>query len=201
VANRWLAVSLDRIYKLMKLETQLEKLAELGLSLNEGITIDDLLYSLDRSTYEANPFDDILHTLGIEVEREPWGRRMCDRVWNFDTECIYSTGDYVSIVKRLCLLTGNTEIVDINDFFDLEANSAWLEYTIDGRKQRHAIEINSDWADTLTLTYVMEDLQQDGKQFYTKDNGQAMLLFYLDRDTAIALNDLCDDALEPIIPA
>jgi hypothetical protein len=184
----------------MKLETQLEKLAELGLSLNEGITIDDLLYSLDRSTYEANPFDDILHTLGIEVEREPWGRRMCDRVWNFDTECIYSTGDYVDIVKQLCLLTGNTELVDINDLVDLEANSAWLEYTIDGRNQRHAIEINSDWADTLTLTYVMEDLQRDDKQFYTKDNGQAMLLFYLDRDTAIALNDLCDDALEPIIP-
>jgi hypothetical protein len=27
-----------------------------------------------------------------------------------------------------------------------------------------------------------------------------MLLFYLDREVAIALNDLCDDALEPIIP-
>jgi hypothetical protein len=140
----------------MKLETQLEKLAELGLSLNEGVTIDDLLYSsLDRSTFEDNPFDPILHALGIEVEREPWGRWMCDRVWNFDTECIYATGDYVNIVKRLCLLTGNTELVDINDFFDLEANSAWLEYTIDGRNQRHAIEINDDWADTLALTYVM----------------------------------------------
>ena len=185
----------------MKLELQLEKLAGLGLSLNEGITIDDLLHSLDRSIFEANPFDSILHTLGIEVEREPWGRWMCDRVWNFDTECIYSTGDYVNIVKRLCLLTGNTQVVNILDFVDLDEGSAWLEYSIDNRKQRHAIEVNDDWADTLALTYVMEDLQQDDKQFYTKDNGQAMLLFYLDRHRAIALNDLCDDALEPVIPA
>jgi hypothetical protein len=184
----------------MKLETQLEKLAALGLSLNEGITIDDLLYSLDRSTFEANPFEPILHILGIEVERQPWGRWICDRVWNFDTECIYAKGDYVKIIKRLCLLTGDPELADITDFFDSEANSAWLEYTIDGRKQRHAIEVNDDWADTLALTYVMEDLQRDDKQFYTKDDGQAMLLFYLDRDTAIALNDLCGDALEPIIP-
>ena len=185
----------------MKLETQLEKLAALGLCLNEGITIDDLLHSLDRSVFEANPFDSILHTLGIEVEREPWGRWMCDRVWNFDTECIYSTGDYVNIVKRLCLLTGNTQVVNILDFVDLDEGTAWLEYSIDSRKQRHEIEVNDDWADTLALTYVMEDLQQDDKQFYTKDNGQAMLLFYLDRHTAIALNDLCDDALEPVIPS
>jgi hypothetical protein len=184
----------------MELESQLAKLAELGLVLNDGITIDDLIYSNDRSTYENNPFDPILHVLGIEVEREPWGRWICDRVWNFDTECISGTGNYVKIVKRLCLLAGNTELVDIVDFVDLEANSGWLEYTIDGRKQRHTIEISDDWADTLALTYVMEDLQQDDKQFYTKDNGQAMLLFYLDREVAIALNDLCDDALEPIIP-
>ncbi len=35
----------------MKLETQLDKLAELGLCLNSGITIDDLLYSYERSLW------------------------------------------------------------------------------------------------------------------------------------------------------
>lgn len=34
----------------MKLETQLEMLAGLGLSLNKGITIDDLLYSFKRES-------------------------------------------------------------------------------------------------------------------------------------------------------
>ncbi|WP_279239794.1 hypothetical protein [Scytonema sp. UIC 10036] len=40
----------------MTLEQQLEKLAELGLTLNEGVTIDDLLYSFDREDYEKNLF-------------------------------------------------------------------------------------------------------------------------------------------------
>jgi hypothetical protein len=50
------------------------------------------------------------------------------------------------------------------------------------------------------MSYVMEDLQRDGNQFYSKDNGQAMILFYLDRPTAEKLSDLGDDDLEPVIP-
>ncbi len=76
----------------MTLEDQLAKLAELGLKPDEGITIDDMMYSFDRKEYEERPFDLILFALGIEVEREPWGRSMCSRVWNFDTECIQFDG-------------------------------------------------------------------------------------------------------------
>lgn len=141
------------------------------------------------------------------MEREPWGRRICDRVWNFDTECIVSTGDYVNIVKNLCLLTGKpdylTDVVDyINvDSTNMTASECWLEYTLGDRQQRWSIEANDDWADMMTITYVMEDLQHDGKQFYSKDNGQAMILFYLDRATADRLGDLCDEDLEPVIPS
>ena len=86
----------------MKLEQQLAKLAELGIELDEGVTIDDLLFSFGREDYEERPFELILFVLGIEVERAPWDRSVCSRVWNFDTECIDTTGDYVHIVKRLC---------------------------------------------------------------------------------------------------
>jgi xanthosine utilization system XapX-like protein len=184
----------------LELETQLAKLAELGLVLNAGIEIEDLLYSLDRSELEAEPFLPLIGLLGIEVEREPWGRRICDRVWNFDTECINATGDYVKIVQKLEMLTGTpdylTEIVD-----KVEEADAWLEYTIEGRRQHWSIEINDDWADMMTLSYVMEDLQRDGKQFYSIDNGQTMVLFYLDPATAIKLGDLCHEDLEPVVPA
>jgi hypothetical protein len=191
----------------LKLEAQLDKLAELGLVLNPGITIDDLLYSLDRSELEQEPFERLLFLFGIEVEREPWGRRICDRVWNFDTECIVSTGDYIHIVKNLCLLIGKpdylTNLVDyINvDYTNMAASECWLEYSLGDRQQHWTIEANDDWADMMTITYVMEDLQHDDKQFYSKDNGQAMILFYLDRETAVKLSDLCDEDLEPVIPA
>ncbi len=186
----------------LKLETQLAKLAELGLVLNLGITIDDLLYSLDRQSFEDEPFECLLFSLGIEVEREPWGRRICNSVWNFDTECIVSTGDYVEIVRNLCGLTGEPDyLTDIVDYINIEGGECWLEYNIGDKRQHWTIEPNDDWADMMAIAYVMEDLQRDGKQFYTKDNGQAMILFYLDRETAVKLGDLCDEDLEPVIPA
>jgi hypothetical protein len=188
----------------VQLETQLTKLAELGIVLNPGIEIEDLLYPVsgDRSAFEAKPFRTLIFLLGIEVEREPWGRRMCDRVWNFDTECIVSTGDYVSIVQNLCLLTGSPEyLTDITDQIDSESGDCWLEYSLQGRRQHWTVEFNDDWADMMTLSYVMEDLQRDGAQFYSFDNGQAMILLYLDPETATKLGDLCDEDLEPVIPS
>ena len=184
----------------MELETQLAKLAELGLVLNAGIEIEDLLYSLDRLELEAEPLLPLIGLLGIEVERAPRGRRICDRVWNFDTECINATGDYVKIVQKLVLLTGTPDyLIEIVD--RVEEDTAWLEYTIEGRRPHWSIELNDDWADMITLSYVMEDLQRDGKQFYSIDNGQAMILFYLDPETATKLGDLCTEDLEPVIPA
>ncbi|EOV0071993.1 hypothetical protein ACOIWC_004284, partial [Vibrio vulnificus] len=70
----------------MKLEEQIEKLSDIGLLLNEGVTINDLLLSYSREEYESNPFDLILFVYGIEIEEEPWGRFVCDQAWNFDVE-------------------------------------------------------------------------------------------------------------------
>jgi hypothetical protein len=186
----------------MKLETQLEKLAELGLVLNPEIAIDDLLVSVTRQAFEDKPFELLLFCFGIEVERAPWGRRICNRVWSFDPECIVSTGDYVRIVQKLCLLSGDPDyLTDVVDYVDLDPGECWLEYTVRDKRQHWTIAANDDWADMLALSYVMEDLQRDGSQFYAIDNGEAMMLFYLNPETADKLSELCDDDLEPIIPS
>jgi hypothetical protein len=186
----------------MTLEQQLEKLAQLGLTLNPGITIDDILYSFNREAFETKPFSHILFQLGIEVERAPWGRPFCSRVWNFDTECIYSTGSYVTIMKKLCEISGDPDYLkDLNDFVDLEKGEAWLSYTVHGRAQRWTVDVEDDWADMLTINYIMHDLERDGKRFYYIDNGQAMLLFFLDQKTAAALNELSDRKLQLVLAA
>ncbi|WP_373541118.1 hypothetical protein [Chamaesiphon sp.] len=186
----------------MELTAQLDKLAQLGLVLNPDITIEDVLDTVDRQELEEQPFVLLLFSLGSEVQRAPWGRRICNSVWNFDTECIAATGDYVTIVQNLCLLTGDRDyLIDITDSIDLDTGECWLEYTRHGQRQHWQIEANDDWADMLAISYVMEDLQRDGKQFYSLDNGQAMILVYLDRAIAEQLGDLCDEDLEPVIPA
>lgn len=185
----------------MTLEQQLQKLAELGLRLNDDVSIDDLLYSFDRKSYENKAFDLILFVLGSEVEREPWGRSVCSHVWNFDTECITSTGDYVRIVKRLCELSGNPEyLTDLSDHVDLASEEAWLKYTINTTTRHWKMEVDNDWADRMTLEEVLYDIERDGKRFYFKDNGQAMVLFYLSADTAKELNALSDNALQLVNP-
>jgi hypothetical protein len=186
--------------KTITLEEQVAILAAIGLKLNEGITIGDLLLPFPREEYESRPFDLILFVLGIAVERSPWGRPVCSRVWNFDTECIDSTGDYVRIVKRLCEVAGRPDcLTDVEDFVDIHAGKAWLQYRVNGRECKWPLEVNDDWADTRTLCHVMKDIQHGGCRFFFKDNGQAMVLFYLNPDAAAQLNTLSNNALKPVL--
>ena len=185
----------------MKLEEQLETLARCGIHLSEGVSKDDLLYSFGREAYESKPFDVLLFMLGAEVEREPWGRAICSRVWNFDTECIHGTGDYVRILKRLCDVAGHPGLLsDVADFVDVASGEAWLKYVIDGRSQEWTVAVIDDWADTLTLAYVMDDIERDGRRFYFKDNGQAMVLYYLDAESAGEINRLSNNSLQLVAP-
>ena len=187
----------------MKVEEQLGLLAELspGLKLDEGITVEDVLYSFEREDLEQTPFELLLFCLGTEVEREPWGRAFCSHVWNFDRECISSSGDYQRIVKRLCVLSGDPHYLkDIEDDVNLNNEEAWVSYLLpDGKQRKWKLEVDDDWADFLGLSYVMDDLQRDGNLFYSKDNGQAMLLFYLSPNAASELNRLANDALQPVL--
>ena len=149
----------------MKLEKQLAKLAELGLALDPGITIDDLLHSFDREEFEEEPFDLVLFALGIEVEREPWGRAVCSRAWNFDTECIHQTGDYVRIVKRLCRVAGEPDLLrEVSDSVDLEKKDARLQYKVGDLERNWKVAVNNDWIDPETIAKIMGDIERDGRR-------------------------------------
>lgn len=183
----------------MKLEDQLAALRELGIELDPGIEIDDALYSFSREQYEARPFSLLLFILGVEVEREPWGRSFCSRAWNFDTECIAGPGSYVSIAKRLCRVAGRPDaFTGLRDHVDIPARQAWIEYTVDGQTRHWDADVNDDWADMLTVAYMMLDLERDGRKFRAKDNGQAMVLYYLDDAAARRLSELAGEKLTTI---
>jgi hypothetical protein len=181
----------------MKLEDQLDTLENLGLGLNPGVTIDELLYSFDREAYEEEPYDLILFVLGTEVERPPWGRSVCSSAWNLDMECICETGDYVTIVSRFCEVANlKSALTDIEDYVDIESGEAWLKYVVDGQPRHFKVKVDNDWADPDTIAAVMSDLERDGFHFYGKDNGQATIWFYLNAETAAKLNQLTNGALQ-----
>ena len=184
----------------MKLEDQLEELTQLGLTLNDGVTMDDLLYSLDREDYEEKPFSALISILGAEVEREPWGRPFSSQVWNFDLECIYGTGDYVKIVQRLCEIAQSNRIATVEDYVDLTLGQGWLKYSVDDVQRKWVVEINGDWADTLTVSYVMSDIERNDHRFYSQSEGQVMTLFYFDEETANSFQKLTHINIAPAVP-
>lgn len=185
----------------MQLETQLDLLARAGITLSPDATIDDLLYSFDRGAYESRPFHLLSFVLGVEVEREPWGRPFSRSAWNFDTECVHGPGAYVEIVRRLAALAGRSDALGaVTDHLDFDTGEAWLAFELDGRTQRWTVEVRDDWADTLVVSYVMAALERDGKRFYARDNGQAMVLYFLDAAAAGAVNAVAPDLLRPVVP-
>lgn len=186
----------------LNLETQLEKLAELGLVIAPDVTIEDILSVVDRSAIERDPFKLLLYAFGAVSLRTPLGRRICNRVWNLDPEGIETTGDYTNITRQLCLLSGDPDwLSEIVDYIDVEADEWWLEYAIGGHRRHYTVMLDRDWVDMSMLSFVMEDIQRDGCLFYLLEHEQVMILLYLDRATAEQLGDLCNEDLEAVVPA
>ena len=181
----------------MKLEEQIQKLAELGLPLNEEVTIDDFLLSWTRAEYEEAPFNLILFSFGTEIEQEPCGRFFCDRVWDFDVECIEDSGDYVSIVKQFHRITGKKkQLTELSDKIDVEASHASLKYTIDGIKKELDIIVDDDWADPAAVQSIMDDFRGEEFDFFGIDNGQATVWFYMTPENALILNSLANNVFD-----
>lgn len=161
----------------MKLEAQLAALDEIGLSLNVGLSIDDLLAMFDRTQYESPPdYLTLLFTFGAEIENAEGTETHCRNVWSFDTECIEDYGAYIEIAKHLCMLTGRADALqNIRDHVDIENEMAWLEYSVDGVRRHWNAVANDDWVDTQVVARIMADLERDGSRFYLIDSGQSAM--------------------------
>ena len=132
----------------ISLETQINELSKSGISLNEGIGIEDLLVSYDREEYESRPYDTIIFIYGSEVEEEPWGRFISDNVWNFDTECIEGTGSYATVLSNITRLTGQPDLLtEVSDSFDFDKPEAQVNYMLNGIQKSHLVKADSDWID------------------------------------------------------
>jgi hypothetical protein len=177
------------------LEQQLTALARIGLVLNPGITVEDLLLSATREEYEDAPYWQLLYTLGSEVEGEPWDRRICDGVWHLDTECIEGPGDYARVVQELARTAGVAERVsDVQDHVDVEAREAWVSYRLDGAARRLMAVVDSDWLDPDVLAALQADLEQPPRAFADLADGQSVLFVCLAPEQLSALNALVPHA-------
>jgi hypothetical protein len=110
-------------------EQQLETLAECGISLGPGNSVDVLFEMYSRSAFENDPYKSLLIALGSESEEQP-GKFFSSDIWYFDTECIEDCGAYTRIAMRLAELAGgDLPIAEVADDVDIEEGAASLLYS------------------------------------------------------------------------
>ena len=140
--------------RLRVLEAQLQVLATCGIKLNRGITAKDvrevgLGFGLSREEVatERPHYLEVLERMGFETYKPPH-RMLSDGIWRFDVECIYKTGDYVEIAKRIRALAGGSlPLKRIKDRIDSKSGTAWLEFDLEGRRVRWDLRVHRDWVD------------------------------------------------------
>jgi hypothetical protein len=147
------------------LEEQLRILEECGIRLLPGKTVDDLLaarddLSRDRAAFEAEPFRLAVVALGVGEWQD---ERLSEDVWHFDFEFIEDHGDYEIIARRMRdLAQGSLPITAITDYVDIEEETAWLQFELEGQTIRWEAEVDNDWADATIFSRFAELLAGRG---------------------------------------
>ena len=130
----------------------------------------------------ANIAEALLCAMGDEqldeetFEQKPW---LSDDVWHFDYEAIEDHGAYKSIVENCVRISGATiQIDDIADYVDIEEGKAWVEFSHLGKRKKHHLRVDDDWADPKLFGMLNSILDLDGspRRFAQHDLGQDCLI-------------------------
>jgi hypothetical protein len=133
------------------IEQQVAVLADIGITVSNGVTIDDLTAFEDRDELELQPYAGLVEVLGYEIEREPFTPK-CHRLWMCDYERIEYHGDYKAVLERLEIMTDCAlGLRDIKDYVDIEDDRAWVEFTYRDAIIHWDAEVDNDWLDPFII--------------------------------------------------
>jgi hypothetical protein len=176
----------------LSLEQQYKTLSLCGIKLRAGLTVEHLLTSVERETFEEEPYTLLLSVMGRELEVEPF-EYASDDIWCFDVECIEDHNDYIRIAERLRDLAGGAfPLEEIKDFVDIEQRKAWLSFRLDGKSYEWPASVVDDYADPQILSQFAQLFvdRQTEKRFTIFDlGGQACLIGCGNSDQLAKLTD------------
>lgn len=129
------------------LEEQLKALADCGVRLSAEATVEDLFMFHSREEHEATPYKELIPTLGFEMERDSFAP-ICNRLWMCDYERVEDHGAYTDVIARLQQMSEDTlPISNITDYVDIEEETAWVEFDLDGSRIHWDANVDNDWLD------------------------------------------------------
>lgn len=171
--------------KRRSLEEMLAALASCGIKLREGMSIDrafgqntKIISEISRATLEKEGFEGVLAVVGEELLDKTTYKSLgplSDDVWHFDSECIEDHGDYKLIAENLCRLTkGDLTFDRIEDFVDVEEETAWIELTKSGQTEHLDLKVRNDWVDPAVFALLQRRLVETDapKRFAVRGLGQ-----------------------------
>lgn len=167
------------------LQTRIESLAKIGLTMAPGLTITDLLERLDRENYARDPYGAMLTA---------YAGGICDRGWEFDFEALSGPGDYAEAFRPFVRMIGQPDLVtDLSDNFDIRKTSCVVTYKINGEKRQLTARVNNDWVDEKVLSAFLEELEEcaeSGARFCLVETGGEFTVFFLSETEVEAINAL-----------
>lgn len=147
------------------LQGRLEKLAQAGVCLAPGRSVDELFESWSREDLETGSYFDLVVALGLEVETGlAAGAHYSDQLFTLDAECIEDQGDYVRVFWALeRLFQGEIPLADLQDEVDIEEGKASVSFTTHGKSYNCAFEQDDDWLSEESIKFwgsVVNDIRQ-----------------------------------------
>src|SRR5262245_33124437 len=188
--------------KRVPIRQQLDRLAAAGITVNEGVTEDDLTAFASVEEIERAPYRELVTSLAMEIEREPFTPK-CDRLWLCDFERIEDHGSYRDVVARLERMTARAlRLEHIEDSVEIEADMAWVAFRHAGRRVQWDLTVDDDWLDpSVLLRYdaLLADARAGFRLFAdAADHGQCALLGAFRPDDKRAFDAIAGVRMVPV---
>lgn len=163
-------------------QEQFETFEELGFTLNEKITISEVIAREGgESPFVNRPYSLLYIALGWRLEQEPW-TPFTNQCWTFDVEAIEDEGSYVGIMENIARVTnGDLVFESLESDFNLDEEIAWVSFTFKGDHYKWDLKVDDDWADENLFGKVQalaEKYQTKGRFTYFHTDGQCFVLGY-----------------------
>ena len=171
----------------MELESQIQLLETAGISLRDGVATEDLLEFWDREQFERQGMDLLITTMGFELDREPW-QTLSAEVLVVDCECVSGVSSYKDVLNDICELAG-LELQNFNGEIEITEAAGWLEYELNGQRQKSDVQISRDWLDTHFLGKFASSVETAEKHFYFRSDGQCITLLWVSPNQISAINE------------
>jgi hypothetical protein len=172
----------------------LAALEQCGISKRSNVSLDDIRSSIAGTSTDGIDYDDLLCTLGSEMERGESFAPMSNDIWHFDTECIYEDGDYVKIAERLQRMSkGAPQLSALQDHVDMDSTKAWIEFDFQGERIHWDLKVHDDWVDESVFTRFVRlfaSTPTEARFIYGDLGGQDCLIGFSTDEQRKALSEL-----------